>query len=136
VCARFDNGESQKRERKEDAINKHGSKWIRKDKRLAIYIRDGFSCAYCGRDLKDAAPAEVNLDHLLPRSAGGTNGAGNLITACRSCNCSRQDRPWIDYATGGARDRIEQLRHRPLNMDLARAIIAGTAGDPDVEALR
>lgn len=114
----------------------NGSKWIRKDKRLAIYVRDGFSCAYCGRDLRQAPPAEINLDHLLPRSAGGTNEATNLITSCKSCNSSRQDRPWIDYAVGGAIDRIEQLRNRPLNMDLARALIAGTAGDPEIEALR
>lgn len=116
--------------------NTNGSKWIRPEKRLAIYIRDGFQCAYCGRDLKDAEPAEVNLDHLLPRCAGGGNEATNLITSCRSCNCSRQDKPWMDYATGGAVDRIEQLRHRELNVKLAKAIIAGEAGDPEIEALR
>lgn len=114
----------------------NGSKWIRPEKRLAIYIRDGFSCAYCGRDLKDAEPQEINLDHLLPRSAGGSNEATNLITSCKSCNCSRQDKPWIDYATGGARDRIEQLRNRPLNVKLAKALIADEAGDPEVESLR
>jgi 5-methylcytosine-specific restriction endonuclease McrA len=116
--------------------NKNGSKWIRPEKRLAIYIRDGFQCAYCGRDLRNAAPEEVNLDHLLPRSAGGGNEATNLITSCRSCNCSRQDKPWIDYATGGAIDRIEQLRNMPLNVALAKAILEDRAGDPDVEALR
>jgi 5-methylcytosine-specific restriction endonuclease McrA len=110
--------------------------WIRKDARLAIYIRDGFACAYCGRSLKDAAPADITLDHLLPRSAGGSNDATNLVTACRSCNSSRQDKPWVDYATGGARDRIEQLRHSPLNRALAKALIAGTAGDATLEAAR
>lgn len=116
--------------------NRHGGKWIRPEKRLAIYIRDGFGCAYCGRDLRNAAPAEVTLDHLLPRVAGGGNEATNLITACRSCNSSRQDKPWLDYATGGARDRIEQLRHAPLNLALAKALIADEAGDPALEALR
>lgn len=117
-------------------MNRNGSKWIRPEKRLAIYIRDGFRCAYCGRDLKDADPSEVTLDHLLPRVAGGSNQATNLITACRSCNSSRQDTPWIDYATGGAVDRIEQLRNRELNVKLAKAIIAGEAGDAKIEALR
>lgn len=110
--------------------------WIRPAKRLAIYIRDGFACAYCGRTLRAAAPADVTLDHLLPRSAGGGNEASNLVTACRSCNSSRQDKPWADYATGGSRDRIEQLRERPLNMILARALIAGTAGDSEIEGAR
>lgn len=110
--------------------------WIRPAKRAAIYLRDGFGCTYCGTDLRNAAPADVTLDHLLPRSTGGTNDATNLVTACRSCNSSRQDKPWIDYATGGARDRIEQLRHSPLNLELAKALIAGTAGDPEIEAAR
>lgn len=114
----------------------NGSKWIRPDKRLSIYIRDGFQCLYCGRDLRNETPDQLNLDHLLPRSAGGSNHETNLITSCKSCNCSRQDKPWVDYATGGARDRIEQRRHQPLNRKLAKAIIAGEAGDPDVEALR
>ncbi len=116
--------------------NTNGSRWIRPEKRLALYIRDGFHCAYCGRDLKNAAAAEVTLDHLLPRVAGGTNEATNLITACRACNSSRQDTPWMTYATGGARDRIEQLRHANVNLDLAKAIIAGTAGDAEIEAAR
>ena len=42
----------------------HGSKWIRKDKRLAIYLRDGFMCCYCGKDLHHAKPEEMGLDHL------------------------------------------------------------------------
>lgn len=106
-------------------MNASGSHWIRPEKRLAIYVRDGFACAYCGDSLRDAAPADVTLDHLLPRAAGGKNAATNLVTACRACNSSRKDRPWLDYATGGAQDRIEQLRHRPLNMDLARSILSG-----------
>lgn len=113
-----------------------GSKWIRKDRRLAINIRDDFRCAYCGADLRDREPAEVTLDHLLPRCHGGSNDNTNLITACRSCNSARGARPWTDYATGGARDRIEQLRNTPTNRELAKALIAGTAGDAEIEALR
>lgn len=116
--------------------NGHTKKWIRAEKRLALYIRDRFQCAYCGRDLRHAAPNEITLDHLLPRSAGGSNEATNLITACVSCNSSRQDKPWMDYATGGAIDRIEQLRHEPINVKLAKALIAGTAGDDEIESAR
>lgn len=99
--------------------------WIRTEKRLALYIRHSFTCAYCGKDLRHAEPAELTLDHLVPRQAGGSNHHTNLILACRSCNSSRQAKPWIDYATGGARDRIEQLRHEEPNVELAKAILSG-----------
>lgn len=115
---------------------KRGGSWISKHARLAIYIRDGFQCAYCGRSLKSAKPFDVTLDHLVPRCVGGTDEPTNIITACRPCNSRRQDKPWVDYAPGGARDRIETLRNQPLNLELARALIAGTAGDPELESLR
>src|SRR5438270_449968 len=116
--------------------NKNGSRWIPAWKRTAIYIRDGFECVYCGKSLKGSEPREVTLDHLLPRTSGGTHEATNLVTACLRCNSSRQDKPWMDYATGGAIDRIEQLRYMPLNERLAKAIIKGTAGDKEAEAVR
>jgi len=78
----------------------------------------------------------VTLDHLLARSAGGDNDARNLVTACKSCNSSRQDRPWADFAPGGARDRILTLIARPLNIELAKAILDGSAGDAQTEAAR
>lgn len=111
---------------------------VRKDLRLALYLRDRFTCCYCGTDLHSAEPFNVTLDHLLPRANGGGNEPSNLVTACRACNCSRQDKPWIEYATGGARDRIEQRRTTPIESyrTLAKALIAGTAGDAEVEGLR
>lgn len=114
----------------------YGSNWIRKVRRLSILLRDGFVCCYCGCDLRSASPAEVTLDHLLPRCHGGGNENENLVTACRSCNSSRGDKPWMEYATRGAIDRIRRLRHSPTNPTLAKAIISGEVGDPRVEALR
>jgi 5-methylcytosine-specific restriction endonuclease McrA len=67
--------------------------WIRPDARLAIYLRDRFTCLLCARDLHDADPRDVTLDHITPRKDGGSNKPTNLYTCCRSCNCSRQDRP-------------------------------------------
>lgn len=94
-----------------------GSKWIRPAKRFAIYLRDGFCCQYCGTDLEGAAAEEVTLDHLVPRIKGGSNAENNLVTACRSCNSSRQDRPWRQYAPGGAVERIRRTVRRKLDVE-------------------
>lgn len=115
---------------------KRSGHWISRHARLAIYLRDGFACAYCGVSLKDAKPFDVTLDHLLPRVTGGSDKPTNLVTACRRCNSARGDKPFASYATGGALDRIEQLRNSKLNLELAKALIAGTAGDVELEAQR
>jgi 5-methylcytosine-specific restriction endonuclease McrA len=113
--------------------NGRGSKWITPQRRLAIYIRDGFTCCYCGRNLKDADRREVTLDHLTPKADGGTHASTNLITACGKCNFRRQDRPWRAFirANNSALmaahliDMVTLLRNRKPNVELAKAIIAG-----------
>lgn len=110
--------------------------WITKERRLALYIRDNFTCSYCGTVLKDAPASELTLDHLTPRSEGGDNKSENLILACRSCNSARGAKAWREYATGGAILRIEALIATAINLPLAKAIIAGTAGDAEIESAR
>lgn len=111
----------------------NGGKWIRPVKRLAVYLRDDFRCAYCGADLRGYAPENVTLDHLVSKSNGGSNQESNLVTCCRSCNSARGAKPWREYATGGAVERIERLITLPLNLKLAQALKDGTAGAPDLE---
>ena len=68
-----------------------GAKWIRREKRLAIYLRDGLACAYCGTGIEDGA--QLTLDHLVPNAKGGSNAASNLVTCCHRCNSARGTRP-------------------------------------------
>ena len=105
--------------------------WIRAEKRLAIYLRDSFRCVYCCRDLHGAAPSDITLDHIRCQSDGGSNDASNLVTACRSCNCSRQDKPLAKFAGPETRRDIRRLTRRNLKkyVVLAKALIAGETGD-------
>jgi 5-methylcytosine-specific restriction endonuclease McrA len=104
-----------------------GPGWCSATKRLALYLRDDFTCAYCGKDLRNARPQEMGLDHLRCHALGGNNEPSNLVTACRSCNSARGTRAWTRYATGGAVERIRTLRSTPLNWALARSIVRTSA---------
>ena len=74
--------------------------WIRQEKRLAIYLRDGLACAYCGHSVEDGA--QLTLDHIRPHSQGGSNREDNLVTACQRCNSSRGTRALHEFAVAVA----------------------------------
>lgn len=70
-----------------------GAAWIDPKMRHELYERDSWSCAICALPVDrgahwndDMAPS---LDHIRPRSFGGTHDAGNLRTAHRRCNSVR-----------------------------------------------
>jgi 5-methylcytosine-specific restriction endonuclease McrA len=114
--------------------NVHGSKWIRPEKRLAIYARDGFACVFCGADEGECL---LTLDHVLPRELGGTHEATNLITACLSCNSSKRDvtmREWfrilrdkgIDTVKLSGRIRVHVARK--IDVQLGKKLLANRKG--------
>jgi len=77
------------------AFRRHGMNWIRQDKRLAIYLRDGLACAYCGASVESGVA--LSLDHVHPIEYGGCNNEHNLVTACKRCNDSKRDRDPTDF---------------------------------------
>jgi 5-methylcytosine-specific restriction endonuclease McrA len=51
--------------------------------RYNIYARDKCTCQYCARRLPRT---ELNLDHVIPRSQGGTSVWENVVCSCHECN--------------------------------------------------
>ena len=52
-----------------------------------VFQRDGFTCIYCGFDGNGFNQwRQLSVDHLRPKSVGGTDAADNLVTACNFCN--------------------------------------------------
>lgn len=51
--------------------------------RYNIYARDKCTCQYCGFGLPRH---ELNLDHVIPRSRGGTSTWENVVCSCHECN--------------------------------------------------
>ena len=53
--------------------------------RRAVFTRDGSTCVYCGG-------SATSIDHVVPRSRGGTHTWDNVVAACRRCNHTKADR--------------------------------------------
>ncbi|WP_142525919.1 RNA-guided endonuclease IscB, partial [Methylacidimicrobium cyclopophantes] len=52
----------------------------------------GRKCAYCG-----AENVPLEIDHIHPRSKGGSDRVSNLTLACRSCNQRKADRDVAEF---------------------------------------
>ena len=57
--------------------------------RFNIYARDDSTCQYCGRRFRRA---ELNLDHVVPRSRGGSTSWENVVCSCIPCNLRKGGR--------------------------------------------
>lgn len=72
-----------------------GSNWIRRSTRLALYLRDGNRCTYCGCKVRPGRGTKgawaAHLDHVVPCELGGTSRPDNLVTACRHCNDAKRE---------------------------------------------
>jgi len=61
---------------------------------LRLVTRDGLFCCWCGKPLElTGRQAQANLatvEHVTPKSLGGTNNPDNLKVACFTCNNERR----------------------------------------------
>jgi 5-methylcytosine-specific restriction endonuclease McrA len=48
-----------------------------------LFIRDGFTCAYCGVKL---SANKLTIDHVYPQELGGKTEWENCVAACNPCN--------------------------------------------------
>ncbi len=48
-----------------------------------IFARDKNTCQYCG---KKFPRVDLNLDHVIPRSQGGSSTWENVVCSCHQCN--------------------------------------------------
>jgi 5-methylcytosine-specific restriction endonuclease McrA len=67
--------------------------------RRAVFARDEWTCQYCGRTAE-------NLDHVVPRSRGGTHTWDNVVAACRRCNSRKENRLIEDVGLRLARQPV------------------------------
>jgi len=74
--------------------------------RRDVFLRDRFTCQYCGKRTK-----ELTLDHVIPRHQGGEHDWENVVAACRACNLKKAGRTPEE-----ARMRLLQPPRRPPHL--------------------
>jgi 5-methylcytosine-specific restriction endonuclease McrA len=57
--------------------------------RRNIFIRDHYTCQYCGRTPKED---DLTIDHIIPKSRGGRTVWENVVLACTTCNTAKGSR--------------------------------------------
>jgi len=87
---------------------------IPKSRRFAVLARDGFKCRYCGRAAPDV---ELHVDHVVPRSRGGNDLEGNLVSSCADCNAGKSDSLLVPAKTGFRVDASKMTKRAARRVD-------------------
>lgn len=72
-------------------------KGVSASQRARILLRNGYTCQVCGAAAGDPHPLDssrtvrLHIDHIIPKSKGGTDEDSNLRTLCSACNEGRKD---------------------------------------------
>ena len=67
-------------------IEKKKRKYVSDEIKEAVYERDNGACKSCG------AKEELQYDHIIPFSKGGSDEIDNLQILCRSCNLAKSNK--------------------------------------------
>jgi 5-methylcytosine-specific restriction endonuclease McrA len=62
--------------------------------RYRVLMRDKQRCLLCGATAKDT---RLYVDHIVPRSKGGSNTLDNLQTLCFECNGGKNNKDDTDF---------------------------------------
>lgn len=90
--------------------------------RAAIFLRDGGCCLYCGATIEEV---DLEVDHLVARSRGGSDAPSNLATSCNECNQEKGvvhveayilDRRLSGKTHEGILARVRKAQAKPLDM--------------------
>lgn len=77
---------------------------VQKKIATVVYLRtraaeaQGWKCCYCGIKMETGGGGNsVTLEHITPKSLGGTNDPDNLAAACARCNSLRSNLPIEEF---------------------------------------
>lgn len=75
--------------------------------RFNLFLRDEFSCQYCG------SKGDLTFDHVVPRARGGITSWENVVAACSPCNLRKGSKTLKQ-----ANMRLQRIPLRPTSEEM------------------
>jgi 5-methylcytosine-specific restriction endonuclease McrA len=99
-------------ERDKEIAIYYGNKYEPINRRY-VYMKHNYICTSCGvkcihpnKDSYNQSNA-ATLDHIIPKSKGGSHTYDNVTLLCRSCNTKKSDKILLDYKRNISQMEIE-----------------------------
>ena len=89
IIASSPQSKRQKKTKKKIKNTQKRSRYLSAATRVDVLRRDNYRCLFCGVSAKKA---ELEVDHIIPFSKGGSNAMSNLQTLCSDCNKGKSNR--------------------------------------------
>ncbi len=83
------------------------------DKKHKVLWRDRYTCQYCGEKHK-----KMTVDHIIPKSRGGSDAFENLVVACWNCNDDKGNRTAEEF---GYPDIKGKMFKYPAHLHIGKA---------------
>lgn len=106
-----------------DTVSYQVNRFRNQTARAKLFNEDGNRCAYCLVSFETLPQRLMTVDHIVPRSNGGTNALTNLLSACHMCNSRRGDAPLHEWV--GTETLVRLIRDYPR---VSRTIVESMKG--------
>lgn len=87
-----------------------GSKSVSFKMRSKVYNKTNGHCAYCGTPL-DLYGLSWDVEHVVPKSAGGDGSIDNLLPSCKTCNSMKNTKTPDEFREYLKIKSLENLRY-------------------------
>lgn len=92
--------------------------------KMFVRARDKYTCLYCG----EVMPNRLEVDHIVPRSRGGSNTPSNLVAACHDCNQEKGNMTAEEFGHSDIQKKVRKsLRSAAITQMGKTATLCGLA---------
>ena len=96
-------------------------KWLHKINQIklsrrTLWLRDNGRCQYCDRPV---GPKSYEIEHVIPKSRGGTSDWSNLVVSCSPCNQRKGSRTPLEAGMS-----LSSIPRRPTVRDIQESLVS------------